>query len=70
MFKSYQALREFERKNPNVGELSVEQKLSILDGMLKHTFLLRPDIFADDFYGMMGEIEFIKLLHSVQRPAR
>ncbi len=70
MFQSYQAFGEFERKNPNAGELSIEQKLSILDGMVKHAALLRPDIFADEFFGITEKIEFIKLLHSVQRPAR
>lgn len=70
MFQSYQALSEFERKNPNAGELSVEQKLFILSGMVKHASSLRPDIFADEFSGMPEKIEFIKLLHSVQRPAR
>ena len=70
MFQAYHALGEFERKNPNPGKLSLEQKLSILDGMVKYAFELRPDIFADDFAGMQEKIDFTKLLHSVQRAAR
>ncbi|MDZ4846180.1 MAG: hypothetical protein SH857_11595 [Chitinophagales bacterium] len=70
MFQSYQLLSEFERQNPNIAQLSVEQKLSILDGMVQYAFKLRPDIFTDDFAGMQEKIDFIKLLHSVQRAAR
>ncbi len=66
MFQSYQKLNEFEKNNSGLNELSIEQKLSILNGMVKQARLMRPDIFSDPFHGMQEKIEFIKLLHSCQ----
>ena len=70
MFESYQKLERFNQDYLSHHDLSIEQKLAILDGMLKHARLLRKDIFADPYSGINEKIAFIKLLHGISGTSR
>lgn len=67
MFQSYHYLNEFENQYLQNTDLSLEQKFSILDGMVKYALQVKPDIFNDVYSGIQEKVDFVKLFQSVQR---